>query len=68
MTCFSLKSAKTPYKTKQPLSNFQAHFGKMRKQLQAEIENRVAYKKKCTLMSKILEIGQNGEALKDIPP
>ena len=49
MTGFSLKRAKTPYKTKQPLSNFQAHFGKMRKQLQAEIENRVAYKTKMCI-------------------
>ena len=36
--------------TKQPLSNFQPHFGKSPKQPQAEMKNGVAYKKKmCTL-------------------
>ena len=35
--------------TKQPLSNFQPHFGKSPKQPQAEMKNGVAYKKKmCT--------------------
>ena len=33
--------------TKQPLSNFQPHFGKSPKQPQAEMKNGVAYKKKC---------------------
>ena len=33
--------------TKQPLSNFQPHFGKCPKQPQAEMKNGVAYKKKC---------------------
>ena len=32
--------------SKQPLSNFQPHFGKSPKQPQAEMKNRVAYKKK----------------------
>ena len=32
--------------TKQPLSNFQPHFGKSPKQPQAEMKNGVAYKKK----------------------
>ena len=45
MTCLSLKGAKTPYKTKQPLSNFEAGIGERPKQLQAEPENWVAYKK-----------------------
>ena len=33
-------------KIKQLLSNFQAHFGKSTKQLEAELENGVAYKKR----------------------
>ena len=32
--------------SKQPLSNFQPHFGKSAKQPQAEMKNGVAYKKK----------------------
>ena len=35
MTCLSLRGAKTPYKTKQPLSNFEAGIGERPKQLKA---------------------------------
>ena len=47
MTLFSFKKVCLANKTKQFLGNFQPRSSKIRNQLQAQIENRVAYKKIC---------------------
>ena len=55
------------YNNKQPLSNFQAHFGKSAKQPQAEMKNGVAYKKKmCTRIVYSIHYSQSMSPVDDL--
>ena len=67
-----INRVKINYKTKQRLSNFQARFPKFRQQLQAQMENRVVYKK-CVVrllngfsMTPVLRVGINDESRKSV--